>query len=125
MSVGFNYYKNTFKGTVIPLDADWTPLEVRAEDQLKRYERIYTVTAPEDEEHARDNAICAMAEVIYSIDLILSGEGGPISSASIGSVSVSYGNVISSDGLDISEKGQAKALYRAACLYLDIYRGVS
>ena len=126
MSVTFFYYSTTFRGTSFDMDeqALFESMAQRAEDQLKRYERIYTVTEPEA--NARNNAICAMAEVIHSIDLILSGEGGNISSARIGSVSVSRGNIIGSQGgVDISEKGQNKALYNAACRHLNIYRGVS
>ena len=48
------------------------------------------------------------------------GEGGAVQSASIGSVSVSYG---SGNSVDVSAKGQSRELYRCACLYLDIYRG--
>ena len=55
------------------------------------------------------------------IDHAILGQGGPVSSASIGSVSVSYGGA--SGGVDLSQKGQAKELYRCASLYLDIYRG--
>ena len=64
--------------------------------------------------------IAAMAEALYGFDLIANGEGRAVQSASIGSVSVSYG---SSNSADISPKSQARELYRCACLYLDIYRG--
>ena len=43
-----------------------------------------------------------------------------VTSASIGSVSVSYGNIAS---IDLSRSGQARELYDAARRYLDIYRG--
>ena len=65
-------------------------------------------------------AVCAMAEALYSFQLLLSGEAGPIQSASIGSVSVSYG---SAQGLDLSPGGRERELYRCAARYLDIYRG--
>ena len=67
-------------------------------------------------------AICAMAEALHNIDMIVSGAAGAVQSASIGSVSTTYGSAAAA-AVDVSEKGQAKALYRAACLYLDIYRG--
>ena len=121
VTVSYEFYRDIYCGTAIEA-ADWPGLEVRAEAQMKRYERIYTVTEPEID--ARSKAICAMAETINSFDLILSGVGGPISSASIGSVSVSYGSSVS-NAIDVSAKGQAKELYRTACLYVDIYRGVS
>ena len=68
-------------------------------------------------------AVCAMAEALHNVDLIVSGDAGAVQSASIGSVSTSYGSAAAT-AVDVSEKGQAKALYKAACLYLDICRGV-
>ena len=121
MSVEYSYYQNTYHGTAISAE-EWPSAEARADDQLKRYERIYTVTEPHEED--RNKAICAMAEAIHGFDLMLNGEGGPVSSASIGSVSVSYGNAVA-QAIDVSPRGQNRELYRCACLYLDIYRGVS
>ena len=57
------------------------------------------------------------------LDLLANGEGGPVQSASIGSVSVSYGGS-AAQAVDLTPKGQARELYRCASLYLDIYRGV-
>lgn len=67
-------------------------------------------------------AICAMAEALYGFELIANGEGGPVQSASIGSVSVSYGSG-GAQAVDMSPAGQTRELYRTACLYLEIYRG--
>ena len=64
-----------------------------------------------------------MAEALHGFDLIANGEAGPVQSASIGSASASYGGV-GSQAVDVSPAGQARELYRCACLYLDIYRGV-
>lgn len=118
--VGYEFYECMYRGGSIALD-EWAIYEARAADQLARYKRIYTVTAPD--ENAEGMAVCAMAEALHSFDLIANGEGGPVQSASIGSVSVSYGST-GTDAIDISAQGQAKELYRCACLYLDIYRGV-
>lgn len=115
--VDYGFYMNSYRGSSIPAES-WTEYEARAEAQISRYKRIYTVKAPE--EHSEAFAVCAMADVLYGFDLIANGEGGAVSSASIGSVSVSYGN---GDSVDISPKAQARDLYRCACLYLDIYRG--
>lgn len=110
----------------------WHFFAARAGDQLARYKRIYTVTIPADladspaadgMPHAEAMAICAMAEVLASIDAIQNGGGGPVSSASIGSVSVSYGS-LAANSLDMSLKSQERELYRCANRYLDIYRGV-
>ena len=95
--------------------------ESLAADQLDRYKRIYTITAPYPDSELR--AIRAMAEALYSFDLLVNGEGGPVQSASVGSVSVSYSGA-AAQALDLSEKGREKELYRIACRYLDICRGV-
>lgn len=118
--VGYDFYACTYLGGAIPFE-DWSRYEARAADQLARYKRIYTVKAPEENSEAF--AVCAMAEALHGFDLIANGEGGAVQSASIGSVSVSYGST-GGNAVDISPKGQAKELYRCACLYLDICRGV-
>lgn len=117
--VSYEAYKNSYHGGAIPVE-DWPQFEARAAEQLARYKRIYTVKAPEENSEAF--AVCAMADALYGFTLIANGEGGAVSSASIGSVSVSYGSA-GSNAVDISPKGQSKELYRCACLYLDIYRG--
>lgn len=118
--VGFDFYLNDYHGGSITSE-EWPAYERRAADQLGRYQRIYTVTAPGPDSEAM--AVCAMAEALYSFDLLANGEGGPVQSASIGSVSASYGGT-AAQTMDISPKGQARELYRCAGLYLDIYRGV-
>ena len=120
--VKYTFYANKYQGGSIPKE-EWPGYERRAAAQLARYKRIYTVNSPEGVPDSEELAICAMAEALYGFDLIANGEGGPVQSASVGSVSVSYGGV-SGAAVDISSKGQAKELYRCACLYLDIYRGV-
>ena len=117
--VDYEFYMTSYRGSSIPLEY-WPEHEARAYAQLARYKRIYTVTAPD--ENAEAMAVCAMADALYSFDLIANGEGGAVSSASIGSVSVSYGSG-GGNSVDISPKAQARELYRCACLYLDIYRG--
>lgn len=115
--VDYAFYVGTYFGSSIP-DDDFLPYAARAEERLKRYKRIYTVVAPEDNSEAM--AVCAMADALYSFDMIANGDGGAVQSASLGSVSVSYGGASS---VDISPKAQERELYRCACLYLDIYRG--
>lgn len=114
--VDHNFYKNTYLGSSIT-DQEWPALSARAQEQLNRYKRIYTVIAPEEVSEAM--AVCAIAEVIASIIAAQNGAGA-VTSASIGSVSVSYGGVST---LDLSPAGQARELYDAARRYLDIYRG--
>lgn len=119
MAVDWGFYVNTYHGSVIP-PGEWPAYEGRASAQLERYKRIYTVITPGANSEAM--AVCAMAEALYGFDLLLSGEGGPLQSASIGSVSVSYGGP-GAQSIDLSPKGQARELYRCASLFLDIYRG--
>jgi hypothetical protein len=120
--VDYKFYTDTFHGGSISAE-DWPTFEARGADQLSRYKRIYTVTVPDDDMDAESKAICAMADALAYFTAALNGAGGQVSSASIGSVSVAYGGN-SGGSVDLSSKGQAKELYRCACLYLDIYRGV-
>ncbi len=115
----YDFYRNVYHGSAIS-EEEWPVYEARGAAQLARYKRAYTVTAPTPNSEAM--AVCAIAEALYSFDLVANGEGGPVQSTSIGSVSVSYGGT-SEAAIDISSAGQAKELYRCACLYLDIYRG--
>ena len=120
--VDLDFYVNVYHGDAIP--EEFLPEYFsRAWEQLRQYERMYTVHVLHDMPDGKERAICAMAEALYSFDLIASGEGGPVQSASIGSVSVSYGSR-SVQSVDISPEGQTKELYRCARRYLDIYRGV-
>lgn len=120
--VTHEFYKSNYHGGSISSE-DWPTFEARAAAQLAQYKRIYTVTAPENEPNAESMAICAMADALAFFTAALNGSGGPVASASIGSVSVSYAGA-SGGAVDLSAKGQAKELYRCACQYLDIYRGV-
>lgn len=117
--VDFDFYVNVYHGGSIPGE-EWPQYQARAADQLERYRRIYTVTAPGPDSEAM--AVCAMAEALYGFDLLASGQGGPVQSAAIGSVSVKYGTAMA-QAVDMTPKGQARELYRCASLYLDIYRG--
>ncbi len=116
--VDFNFYRDTYLGSSIT-ECEWDVFAARAQDQLNKYKRIYTVTAPEENSEAM--AVCAMAEVLAYFTAAQNGMGA-VASASIGSVSVSYGN--SANAVDLSPKGQAKELYRCATQYLEFYRGV-
>ena len=46
--VDYEFYSSVYHGGAIPAD-DWAELEARAVDQLRRYKRIYTVTAPDEQ----------------------------------------------------------------------------
>lgn len=115
--VEYEFYRNTYLGASIP-EAEFPLFSKRAEEQLAYYKRIYAVTSPEDTSEAM--AACAVADVMYAITLAQNGTAA-VSSASIGSVSVSYAAPVN---VDLSSKGQAREIYRAAQMHLDIYRGV-
>ena len=110
----YSFYTTQYLGDSITGD-DFPRLKKRAADQLARYKRMYTVTAPDEE--AEMMAICAMADALYYYETLWNEPSGNISSASIGSVSVSY------NGVDASPKAQERELLRCARLYLDVYRG--
>lgn len=118
--VDYDFYKNVYMGVSIP-EADFPRLLKRAGDQLAQYRRMYTIDAaaggPEE-----FMALCAMAEVLCNAETVANGEGG-IQSASIGSVSTSYGGA-TAQAVDITPTGIERAMYKAAQLYIDIYRGV-
>lgn len=107
----YAFYTDTYLGGSIP-EADFPRLAKRAGEQLSRYKRLYTVTAPKED--SEDMEVCCMADAMYYFETAQNTS----QSASIGSVSSSQGTSV-----DISPKAQAAELYRCAGLYLDIYRG--
>lgn len=116
--VDFVFYQETYRGTSLTPE-EFQIFGKRAEDQLARYKRIYTVTAPES--NSEGLAVCAMADALAYFCDAQNSSGGAVSGASIGSVSVSYGG---RQAVDCSPKAQERELMRCARLYLDIYRGV-
>lgn len=114
----YEFYTDQYMGNSIAED-DFPRLAKRAGEQLARYKRIYTVTAPDAD--SEDMAVCAMADALAYYEAMQSGQGGPVSAASIGSVSVSYAGA--GNAADTSAAAQEQELYRCACLYLDVYRG--
>lgn len=110
----YEFYRTRYRGTSIS-EVEFPGVASRAEAQLSRYRRIYTVEAPTD--IAEDMAICAMADALFYFDSALSG--GVSASISVGSVSCSRPQGALPD---LSPKGQAAELYRCAQQYLDIRR---
>ena len=115
------YYQTMYMGT-IQSEEEFLRCAARARDQLARYRRIYTVTAPDED--AEKMAICAMADAVAWYEGARDGTGGPVASVSVGSVSETYSGG-AAGSLDFSQAAQDREMYRRACLYLDIYRGVS
>lgn len=116
--VEYEFYIGAYHGGSVSPE-EWPAAEREASATLARYRRLYTVIAPDDD--AESMAICAMAEALVFNARAESSQGGAVSSASIGSVSTSYA---SASAVDMTAKGKANRVYNAACLYLDIYRGV-
>ena len=112
----YDFYVNTYGGTAVSREK-FPELAARAEDKLRCYERAYRVSG---DETMRKMALCAMAEAIGYFDAAQNGQGG-LRYASVGTVSVSGKGIYSQ--VDISPLAQEKELYRAASLYLTIYRG--
>ena len=112
----YQFYLTSYGGTAIS-QADFPELCRRAGEKLEYFCRIYRVRA---NDHAKKMAVCAMAEVMDYFQAAQNGQGG-LRYASVGTVSASGKGVYSQ--VDISPKAQEQALYRTACLYLDIYRG--
>ena len=74
----YSFYTTQYLGDSITGD-DFPRLKKRAADQLARYKRMYTVTAPDEE--AEMMAICAMADALYYYETLLNEPSGNISSA--------------------------------------------
>lgn len=110
----YRFYRLHYRGDSLS-EQEFPRLAGLAETQLRRYQRLYTVRAPEACSEAM--AICAMADALYYFET--AQNGGLVTSAAIGSVSSSC----QVGAVDLSPKAQAKELYRCASLYLDISRG--
>lgn len=110
------FYREVYGGSALT-EAELPEAVMRAQEALRAYERRYRVTG---DENARKLAVCAMAEAIVYFQKAQNGEGG-LRYAKVGTVSVSGKGIYSA--VDISPKAQEQELYRAACRYLDIYRG--
>ena len=100
----YSFYTDTYLGELIP-QKSFGEVMARAQDTLTRYKRIYTVTS--DGTESEKMALCAMAEAIYK-----NRRREGIHSASAGEVTVRY----------TADRKQARAVYDAARIYLDIRR---
>ncbi len=126
----YKFYIGTFHGISIPAE-DWDRLSSRADEQIMQYERAYTVTDPTGD--GRKKAICAIADHMYTVEVIANSEVSVDADGNIGATSVSIGSVsvsrkspsASNMGVDMTEAGQQRQFYRLAQMYLGIYRGIS
>lgn len=113
--VTYNFYVHPYLGDSVPEDL-FQRYARDAATVLERYKRIYKVTPLSED--AEEMAQCAIIDTLYYFDWATNGGG--TASVSIGSVSSSRGQ---SAQPDLSPKAKSMELYRAACQYLEIYRG--
>ena len=102
--VAYDFYQNTYLGSALS-QAVFEKTVARAEAYIEKLERSYQVASACP--NGRSLAVCALAEELAKQDT-----RRDISSASVGDVSVRY------------KDGGQKDLYRCACLYLNVRRGV-
>ena len=112
----YGFYREVYCGSALT-EEEFPQLLARARDKLEQYRRYYRVTG---EASAEKMALCALAETIAYFEAAQNGQGG-LRYASVGTVSVSGKGIYSQ--VDISPAAQERELYRAAGMYLDIYRG--
>lgn len=105
--VDYEFYVNCYLGSAIPEKA-FSGVAAQAQQYLERFKGVYRVEA--SGEQAEKMAVCAMAESLWG------RRNSGVSSASVGSVSVHYAK---------ERPALLGELYEKACIYLDIYRGVS
>lgn len=104
--VDYGYYTGTYVGSLIP-EGCFDAFICRATAELERLRRMYRVTAYGSDSERM--ALCGMAETLYALE-----KRRGIRSTSVGGVSVTYEDT----------RAERKAMYRAASVYLDFYRGV-
>ena len=105
--VTYDFYENTYLGNKID-GAEFPELAARAEEFVALLERQYQAKAALPQ--GRELAICAVVDRLDSLQ-----QGGQISAASVGEVSVHYA---------LAQSSPWQNLYRVTMPYLDICRGV-
>jgi hypothetical protein len=110
--VTYAFYKDSYLGSAIPENA-FSGVAARGAAALAKMKRIYEIRS--GGEMAEKLAVCAMAEAIYQYE----DRKQEVLQASMGEVSVRYTDP------GVEKKNLSRELYRRACIYLDIYRGVA
>lgn len=105
--VHYGFYTDQYLGTLIPENA-FAGCIARAGDALAYFRQVYQVKSTG--EVSENMALCAMAEAVYTA----SRHHGEITAATVGNVSVKYGQ----------SPSLKTALLQKAAIYLDIRRGV-
>lgn len=104
--VDYTFYKTVYLGSAIA-EKQFPGMAARAEAELARLKRTMRVQSSGIE--SEKMAVCAMADVLYA-----RCKRRGIRSTTVGGVSVSYQDTCS----------ESRELLDAACIYLDICRGV-
>lgn len=104
--VDYEFYVNCYLGSAIPGKV-FPGVVAQAKRYLDRLKSAYRVESSGVE--AENLALCAMAETLWD------RRNTPVTSASVGSVHVSYAQ---------DKSSLRRELYEKASIYLDIYRGV-
>ena len=104
--VEHEFYVNCYMGSAIPGNA-FSGMAAQAQYYLDRFKETFRVVSSGEE--AEKMALCAMAETLWY------RRDSGVSSASVGSVRVQYGN---------NRPSLLRELFEKASIYLDIYRGV-
>ena len=103
--VDYTYYQTVYLGSAIS-EKSFPGLVAQAEARLQQLRRWCKVVSYGEE--SEKFALCAMAEAIFE-----HSRRGGVKNTSLGGVSVSYEDRVS----------LSRAVYNAASVYLDIYRG--
>ncbi len=104
--VDYTFYKTVYLGSAIA-EKQFPGVAARASAELDRFKRTMRVESSGAE--SEKLALCAMAEVLCAQE-----KRRGIRATTVGGVSVSYQDT----------KSASRELLNAACVYLDIYRGV-
>ena len=121
----YTFYSKVYGGSAIAED-EWKGYAAKAAAYLSRLDALGNVTPyGDDGERAWLMAACAVAEEYHNFDVAANGADscGPVSSASVGSVSVSYDGTFLG-AVDLSPAGRERSLHGAASDYLHIYLGL-
>ena len=105
--VDFSFYTDCYMGSAIPGNV-FSGVAAQAQYYLDGFKATFRVVSSGEE--AEKMALCAMAETLWY------RRDSGVSSASVGSVRVQYGN---------DRPTLLRELFEKAAIYLDIYRGVS
>ena len=105
--VDFDFYTDCYMGSAIP-GRSFSGMAAQAQYYLDGFKATFRVESSGEE--AEKMALCAMAETLW-----FRRDSG-VTSASVGSVRVQYGN---------NRPSLLRELFEKASIYLDIYRGVT